>query len=85
MDIQLFSVRDTVARAFGNPFTAGSYDLAKRILAMQVNHDAPDNVLNSNPADFELYCVGSFDTETGLVSILPAPVSIVSCADLVRF
>lgn len=40
----------------------------------------PDSLLRSHPNDYALYYVGSFDTDTGLLSAAPIPLQLVDAA-----
>lgn len=41
--------------------------VAKRVVAGSVAKGAQPNILNSNPEDKELWCIGSFDENTGKI------------------
>lgn len=65
--MNLYSIRDRAARAFGNPFVMANNATAMRVFEAEVNRSSQDNMLHQAPHDFELYCVGSFNIDTGLV------------------
>lgn len=78
------SVRDVVASTFGRPFFAVNTASATRSLTQEVNSQSDGNMLNSNPGDFELYELGSFDDQTAMFDLLSQPRLIVRCGDLVK-
>ncbi len=64
----IVSVRDTVAETYGRPFMASNIPSAIRSLSHEIN--SPDaGSLHSNPGDFELYSLGEFDDQTGLITV----------------
>ena len=40
---------------------------ASRAFGSSVNRPDPQNMHSQYPADFELYCLGSYDSETGVI------------------
>lgn len=58
----VFSIRD-LKGDFYSPRIDQNEASAIRWFSMLVN--AEDNTLHSFPADFQLYCIGDFDSETG--------------------
>lgn len=60
-----FSVYDRAARAYSPPFYQQTRGLAERVFAGLCTD--PDTTVAKNPGDFELYEVGEFDSETGVV------------------
>jgi len=72
MKYPMFAVRDIKASSFGFPFSSVNSDTATRSFSYEVNTPHPDNMLNLAPSDFELYHVGSYDSDLGaFASILP--------------
>lgn len=59
-----------------------NHDIAKRSVAAVVNNPDKSTLLAVCPGDFELYCLGSFDTKTGV--IVPDRVFLCNCAELVK-
>lgn len=70
MRVQLFSVFDTKARIYLAPFVARSQVDAIRQIALSF-HDPhmKDTPVGQNPTDFELFFVGSFEDESGDLSV----------------
>lgn len=61
MIYQLYTIKDKIADEYGPIFQAVNDGVAVRSTA-QVIRDAPD------PNDYELYCVGAFNSDTGAVA-----------------
>lgn len=69
MKLPMFSIRDSALDAFMRPFIAPSTGLAMRSFADEVNR--ADSEMCKHPEDYELYQVGVFDEEAGLVAAVP--------------
>lgn len=69
MKVGLFSIYDSVAAVFLTPFTARSrVEACRQILASKVSPDIVNTPLGSNPRDFVLYDLGTYDDETGSIA-----------------
>lgn len=62
---KIYSIHDSKAAFFNVPFFQRNHDEAARSFGQIVNDSRPDNLLHQSPADFTLYCLGSFDEQTG--------------------
>lgn len=83
MLLKVYSVFDMKANAFGQPFFFHQHGQAMRAI-MDATSD-PQSMLSRHPADFALYCIGTWDDQTGrlecqapdhlglVVSFLPPP------------
>lgn len=60
MKVNLYSVRDSVAKEFGPIYCCKNDDVARRAYS-QLMKDV------NSPVDFDLYFVGAFDTDTGII------------------
>lgn len=60
-----YSVKDTLTNKFNGLVFFLSEEEAKRTFKTQVNSI---DIWKDNPADFELWYVGTFDDETGMLS-----------------
>jgi len=65
MILEIFAVRDRATDAFGNPMFLQSHGQAIRSFTDEVNRSEKDNPLYQHPDDFDLYCLGKYDTEFG--------------------
>lgn len=61
----MYSIRDMKAMNFNSPFVQLNKALAIRVFA-DISRD-PQSTINKHPEDFDLFEVGVFDSETGLV------------------
>lgn len=71
MKLFVMSVRDRATDSFGNPFTVAAVGQAVRGFADEINKHAEGNMLNMHPEDFDLYALGSFETDTGEFDVHP--------------
>jgi hypothetical protein len=62
----LFTVYDSAAAMYLEPFVAPSVDFAIRSFRQAVN--TPDHQFNVFPQDYTLFVTGEFDPETGRVA-----------------
>lgn len=72
---KLYSIYDSVANEYSQPFMANNDECAKRMI---INSFSKNDAFHSN--DYTLFCLGSFDTENGVI----VPISTYVCliADL---
>ena len=71
MIVQVFSVFDSKAGSFAQPFFSHTLVTGKRAFA-----DAcadPSTMLSRHPSDFALFHLGSFDDQSGFFDALVAP------------
>jgi len=73
MKMQVVSVLDVAAQAYGRPAFVAALGAATRSFADEVNRPGADNVLNAHPEDFQLFHIGEFDDFTGELIPLPRP------------
>lgn len=71
MIVQLFSVYDSAARRYLEPFSAETIEVAIRMFRSLVNK--PDHGFSRFPADYTLIHIGHFDGETGFIVPLAVP------------
>lgn len=71
MKLLMFSVFDIKAGAYLPPFSLLNEEVAKRAF-LQACAD-PNHNFNRNPEDYTLFCVGSFDDSTGVLTLEPSP------------
>lgn len=79
----VYSVRDRLD-GFGRPFVHPSDALAKRDFAAAVHGDRVSSALAFSPADFDLYRLGKFDTDSGLITMDDLPEFICKGSDMVE-
>lgn len=64
MKVKIFAVRDLKANSFNAPYVDVNEDCAKRGFAYSMNHN---DLMAFQPADYQLFSVGEFDSDTGIV------------------
>ena len=65
MKLQIFAVRDRATVQFGNPMFLVTSLQAIRSFADEINNKDTNNLLNKHPDDYDLYNLGTYDTDTG--------------------
>lgn len=70
MKYVIVSVYDRAAQAFGRPVFVQAVGAAVRSFQDEINREAPENEMNRHPDDFDLYEIGSFDDQTGELSVV---------------
>jgi hypothetical protein len=73
MKLTLCTVKDRAADAYGRPMFVRSIGEAIRSFSDEVNRQAEDNQLYNHSDDFDLYELGEFDDNTGLMSLHDQP------------
>lgn len=66
MKLLVFSVYDSKAQAFAQPFVSSNESVAKRDFATAAND--PASVLNMHPTDYSLHQVGEWDSSLGVLT-----------------
>lgn len=61
------AVKDRAADAFGRPLFVPSVGLAIRSFADEVNRSDSENQMFNHSDDFDLYELGQFDDNTGII------------------
>lgn len=79
MIYNVYSVRDSKSD-FHVPFVDVNDASASRSFAMTVN--TPGNLISFAPSDFALYCVGTFNSESGALVSDSLPRFVVSASSL---
>lgn len=78
----IVSLKDTAARFFGNPFTVQAVSQAVRSLRDEVNSKESTSDVCKHPADFELYLIGHFNDDTGVITPMESPDLVCRAKDL---
>lgn len=73
MKLNLCSVKDRAADAYGRPMFVPSTGVAIRSFSDEVNRSDAENQLYNHPDDFDLYEFGIFDDNTGTFEIYDQP------------
>lgn len=77
MLLTVCSVRDVKIEAYGTPFFVVHVGAAVRSFETEINRDDPQNQMFSNPADFSLYQLGTYEDSTGKFNLFDVPALVV--------
>lgn len=80
----VISVKDRAADVFNRPFFVPHTNVAVRDFTDEINRVSQDNPLSKHPDDYDLYCLGSFDDNSGAFAAGDAPTLIVRGKDVVK-
>lgn len=78
----MFSVHDSKAEAFVQPFFAPNTAVGLRIFQQNVND--PNTTINSFPEDYTLFELGEFNSDTGMVTYHDSPKSLALALTLIK-
>lgn len=81
--VKMYCVRDVKVGGFNNPFCFVNDAVAVRSFEALVNEPSQESMISKYPGDYDLYCVGIFDQDTGLMSSMQ-PEHVISAAALVK-
>lgn len=76
----VYSVRDVKVGFDVQFLVQANVEAAKRSFEMAVNN--PGSMMGFKPSDFELYEIGSFDTDKGVFSGNPVPSFVIGGAEI---
>lgn len=68
MILNICSVFDKAAQAYGRPIFVPAVGSASRSFSDEVNRVDPSNEMNRHPQDFSLFILGQFDDSTGVIT-----------------
>lgn len=80
MTYDIYSVRDHYS-IFGSPFCHNNQNTAKRYFARLINNSNGD--ISFSPGDYDLYRIGRFDEQSGMVYVVSPIEFICNGADLI--
>lgn len=80
MKKNIYAIRD-IKSGFLSPIVDDTDQQAVRNFGFSCSKS--DTLLNFAPADYSLYCLGTFDTETGKISPANLPELVIQATDLV--
>lgn len=84
MRFQLFSIRDNKAGCFLAPFVARTdVDAQRQLTAGFRDPRMKETPVGQNPGDFDLYSLGSFEDDSGEISVAMPPRLVTALAALV--
>ena len=68
MQFYIYSVRDRAIDTYGRPVFFAAVGAAVRAFQDEVNRANPDNTMHTHPEDYDLYEIGTFDDQTGIIT-----------------
>lgn len=74
MNTRFFSVYDSKAEAFIQPFFSPTHATAIRMFSMAANDPAHNFKIHA--ADYTLFAIGEFDQHTAKVDVYPTPINL---------
>lgn len=83
MKVLVLSLRDAKLQSFMPPFFAQTEAAGVRMVSDLVNSNNKDNNIVNHPEDFELFLVGTFSDDDGVLEAI-GPRPVVQVANLVR-
>lgn len=80
MKTKVYAVMDNKLSAFMTPFFSHNDETAQRSILVALSH--AESAIAVAPDDYDLYKIGIFDDESGLIDSEPTPVFVVRAANL---
>lgn len=74
MKFWVFSVHDSKGETYNTPMFLPAKGMAVRAFGDQAND--PGSEINKHPEDYTLFCIGEYETDTGLLVPLKTPQSL---------
>lgn len=68
MKLKVYAIKDTLNGAYMNPFYLQNDNVAIRAFANVIKYGPDDNNIKMNAKDMELYKIGEFDEENGMLT-----------------
>jgi len=82
MKLQVYSVRDTKSEIFNVPFYGNTHGEAERSFITVAND--PKSNIYAFPEDYDLWHLGQYDQQTGILAPLPTPVHMLKALAVVK-
>lgn len=67
MKLKIYSIKDTTIGSFMNPFYLQNDNVAIREFSNVIKYAPAENNIKRNAKDMELFCLGEFDEESGII------------------
>jgi len=80
MRLKAFTIRDSKGEVFNTPFFQKTHGEAERSF-MELTRD-PKSMVSKYPDDFDLYYIGEYDDQTGVVKSLETPQHLAKAATI---
>lgn len=82
MKLEIVTIKDAKSREFNRPAFESSVESALRSFGVLCSEDPARSLPAMYPADFDLWHIGTFDTATGKLEVLPSPVHLANGVDV---
>lgn len=82
MQLRVYSIRDAKAEVFNQPWFAKTHGEAERNFA-QLTRDSK-SMVSQFPEDYDLYYLGTYDDNTGMVESLDTPQHMVKAVSVLN-
>lgn len=82
MKVNAYTIYDVKSLHYSNPFYAPTHGAAIRIVSDAAQD--PQNSLSRHPADYVLYCVGSYDDSNGIFQAMDPKEHVIDVVALVH-
>ena len=82
MQLKMYSIRDSKAKAYNQPWFAKSDEEAERNFAFLAKK--PDSMISQFPEDYDLFYVGTYDDQTCKIDALETPQHMIKAVNLVK-
>jgi hypothetical protein len=73
MKYKVMAVMDRAVEGFGTPIFVRSVGEGERSFSDEVNRSDDNNQLNKHPEHFDLFLLGSYDSDSGFIDSLTIP------------
>lgn len=80
--LHVLAVLDGAAEAYGRPVFVSARGLAVRSFTDEVNRRSEDNAMNTHPADYTLWYMGTFNEQSGEWRMLDKPEMVCRGSDV---
>lgn len=77
-DTRVYAIYDVKSGMYGPAMTFVNDSTAIRSFQEMLTSQDPNSLLSLYPADYILFCLGSYNQQTGFIEALPAPMNILS-------
>lgn len=82
MELKIYSIRDIKGDTFNAPFYKNTHGEAERDFTKLANDEKSQ--VKEFPEDYQLFHIGKYNTQTGVITPLLTPEHVVDAAQLVR-
>lgn len=82
MELKVFSLRDTKGGVYHQPFYQRSHGEAERSIKQLAND--PQSMVSKYPEDYDLYYLGTYDDQTGVIKPEDSPQHVLKAVQLVN-